>query len=299
MQAGQHAARSSGPPQPTKPTQGPDPASVLHHMLPSAVSKGPRPAPIFCPLPPLLGPAAIRVLALPTPGFQWAAALQSCSLASPPCRTLCYPLAPHLPSAPLRPLPPAGAVRREPAPARGGCGLPPGGPAPREERGAGGGDWRPWPVRRLQQVSPLAVVQPSWGSQPEPRPAGWRAGWLAEGQVLFVRAQAGTSDVASNGQAGHVRGRQAGTWPADAELAGQPLCRPAAEPSLPFARTATQLRLMPYPPRSPAPPRPPQLCDQEGRAALQGAGRSGHCCAPDLRGPQGRILLQAPPSVHY
>ncbi len=44
----------------------------------------------------------------------------------------------------------AGAVRREPAPACGGCGLPPGGRAPREDPAAGVGDRRPRPVRRLQ-----------------------------------------------------------------------------------------------------------------------------------------------------
>ena len=46
----------------------------------------------------------------------------------------------------------AGAVRREPAPARGGRGQPPVRDAPREERAAGGAVGRPRPVRRLQQL---------------------------------------------------------------------------------------------------------------------------------------------------
>lgn len=68
-------------------------------------------------------------------------------------------------TSPRPPLP--GAVRREPAPARGGRGLPPGGAAPRQVGGAGGGDRRPWPVRRLQQV------------RPPPGARGCRQGWAA------------------------------------------------------------------------------------------------------------------------
>jgi len=108
---------------------------------------------------------------------------------------------------------PAGAVRRQPAPARGGCGLPSVRCPPREDGAADHPDRRPRPVRRLQQLhhqeGARAAISPH---APASARGGAAAAAAASSRLPGSRRQAQRAAPAGSRQAGtqRWRGRRAG-----------------------------------------------------------------------------------------